>query len=72
MKLMLEVSEAKVLTRDGSTDLIYLVTDKPYPFKAFDTANQQRLEVRIETPMGYGVEYCRQVFGVNPKVIDAS
>ena len=65
MKLEVNVKEVTVLLTHG-TDLIRIVLDEKssFPIMQYDTI------IKIECQQGYGVEYCKYVLGLTPKIID--
>lgn len=65
--LTLKVTRASVITGLPGTDILTLYLDAPTPFPEMGYEANLRTEVR----KGYGVEYCRTVFGIEPEIIQA-
>lgn len=64
--LNLKIKSVTVLLHEG-TDRITLELDAPSPFPAM----KYKASATVEAEQGYGVEWSRLVFGVEPKIIDA-
>lgn len=73
MRIEIEVKKAEVLLRDG-TDLVSLVTDKPYPFpyiaELFKRDPALSLRMQFEVVRNCGIEYCQENFGIFPDIIN--
>lgn len=65
MKIELEVMKVVVLTGCGM-DAIVLHVEAPTAFPEMQYAPSLKLEARA----GYGAQYCREQFGIEPEVID--
>ena len=66
-QLTVRVVRASVLTGLPGTDQISLYLEAPTPFPEMGYEPSLKMEAR----KGYGVEYCRVVFGIEPEVIQA-
>lgn len=70
MKIELEIKKAEVMLREG-TDLVSLVTNKPYPFPAVVTNGEKReLRLQFEVVRNRGIRYCNDLFGIFPNIIN--
>lgn len=63
MKIELEVEKASVLLTDGQ-DLVLLSLKAPTPYPEM----RYPAVAEIKTRYGYGVEWCRLVFNIEPVV----
>ena len=64
-----EIKGATVLL-SGGCDFVTLQTDLPCPFVKDFMPSLPTLSLRFETTYDLGIEYCRRVFGLDPKVIN--
>jgi len=64
----MQILRASVLVGQGA-DQISLHTDQPCPFVPECLPEQPNLVVQFEASRGRGVEYVRENFGIEPKVI---
>lgn len=67
MKLNLDVLKVIVLTGVG-TDKISIYFNGPTSYPSWMPDYQPSLS--IDVARGYGVEYCKNVFGIDPEVIN--
>lgn len=66
MKTDLDIKKIIVILTNG-TDIITICLNSISPFPI----EQYAPLLKMEAQQGYGVEYCRTVFGVEPIIIDA-
>lgn len=65
--ITLRILEAYVLLRMG-TDLVTLQVDKPSPFPP--EVDPDPLRMSFEVRANHGVAYCKEHFGVEPRIIN--
>lgn len=65
MDLILKVSKARLILDRGATDKLYLTIDAETSFPEMKYLPC----LTMETRQGYGLEYCRRVFKIEPEVI---
>ena len=68
---MIKIEETKVtvITEKDCTDTIIIQFDGPNPFPLSDMHNYKP-QFFLEVQQGLGIEYCRNVFNVEPEIID--
>lgn len=62
----INITGATILLTNG-TDRIHLYTELPAPIVPFP---KEKLTLTFEATIGTGAEYVRNVFGIEPKIID--
>lgn len=65
----IRILEARVLLTNG-TDLVTLRTELPCPFTKEGLPSQPPLDLRFDATYDTGIEYCRNVLGLDPKVVN--
>jgi hypothetical protein len=63
----MKITDVQVLTNNGGTDKVWVLTDLPSPFPGDSNPN---LTMQFEAPAGTGVAYAIEHFGINPMLID--
>ena len=65
MELKVKLKSVSVILTSG-TDIVRMYLDEPssFPIMEYDTA------IKIECQKDYGIEYCRNVLGLEPEIID--
>ena len=65
MKLSVKVKAVKLLITHG-TDLIQITLDEKssFPMMGYETV------MKVECQKGFGLEYCKDVLGIEPEILD--
>ncbi len=63
----MKISKIVILQRSG-TDLISIFTDLPSPYPQ-EVGDGLPLVINFETTKGWGVDYVKKNFGIEPEVI---
>ena len=67
MKIALDVKKITVLINRIGTDEVDLTLNAPSPFPSMGYEGHATIQVA----KGHGAEWCRNVIGVEPEIIDA-
>jgi len=68
MILSIPIKEVKVVIGLRGTDEVHIALDTPSPFPEMGYVGFATIQVK----KGYGIKWCIEALGVDPKIIDAS
>jgi hypothetical protein len=66
----MKITKATVLLTRGA-DLVVLKTELPCPFVKEYSPEQPPLDLQFSATINTGADYCRDVLGIEPEIIEA-